>query len=55
MLDNGCSNHMTGTQELFQDPDLSIRQTAGLGDNKEVEVACVGELFYHLTPERLSY
>ncbi|XP_039146896.1 uncharacterized protein LOC120284169 [Dioscorea cayenensis subsp. rotundata] len=42
MLDSGCSNHMKGTRALFQDLDLSLRQTVQLGDNKELEVVGIG-------------
>ena len=35
LIDCGCSNHMTGKRELFQELDESQKMKVRLGDDKE--------------------
>lgn len=37
-MDSGCFNHMSGSNELFQDLDKSQKITVRLGDDKEIQV-----------------
>ena len=37
-LDSGCSNHMTGNKEFFENLDTSIKSEVKLGNNEIVEV-----------------
>ena len=39
LIDNGCSNHMTGMKGLFQELDETVKQTMSLGNDKEIQVA----------------
>ena len=38
LLDNGCSNHMTGNKNLFANVDASVKTEVNLGTNKTVDV-----------------
>lgn len=46
LVDSGCSNHMSGTRELFQDLDESQKTTIRLGDDKEMRVAGKGTIAF---------
>lgn len=41
LLDNGCSNHMTGSKNIFKCLNESINQMVLLGDNNMMKVAGV--------------
>ncbi|XP_039137400.1 uncharacterized protein LOC120274929 [Dioscorea cayenensis subsp. rotundata] len=44
LLDNGCSNHITGIKSLFQTLDESMQQTIRLGDNPVMKVGGMGKV-----------
>jgi hypothetical protein len=43
-LDSGCSNHMTGNKELFEDLDTSVKSQIKLGNDNIVEVMGKGAI-----------
>lgn len=38
LVDSGCSNHMTGTRELFKELDETKKSTMKLGDDNEMHM-----------------
>uniref|UniRef100_A0A803N307 Retrovirus-related Pol polyprotein from transposon TNT 1-94-like beta-barrel domain-containing protein n=1 Tax=Chenopodium quinoa TaxID=63459 RepID=A0A803N307_CHEQI len=43
-LENGCSNHMSGSKELFKDLDESKKGVVRLGDDKQIQVNGIGTI-----------
>ena len=43
LLDSGCSNHMTGNQDMFSILDDSVKSEIKLGDDHKVNALGKGE------------
>jgi hypothetical protein len=47
-LDSGCSNHMSGFKQLFEDLDETCKLKVKLGDDKLIQVEGKGTLAVHI-------
>ncbi|KAJ1700426.1 hypothetical protein LUZ63_000205 [Rhynchospora breviuscula] len=46
-LDSGCSNHMTGHKQLFEELDETFKLMVKLGDDKQIQVEGKGKVAVH--------
>ncbi|KAK6255552.1 hypothetical protein SCA6_016857 [Theobroma cacao] len=53
-LDNGCSNHMSGTRSLFKELDESNKTDVTLGDSKKIRVEGRGTINIKTSQVRLD-